>query len=257
MDFTDEQLERYARHIILREVGGAGQMALGQAKVLVVGAGGLGAPLLMYLAAAGVGTIGIVDDDCVELSNLQRQIIHHTPDVGVLKAESAKAKIEALNSDVTVNIIPERLLPDNAETIIAEYDIVADGTDNFKSRHLISDTCVKLSKTLVSAALGPYDGQIATFKPHAGEGLPCYRCFLPIEPDPSQERTCSDFGILGAVAGVVGSLQALEILKEITSVGEGLAGKMLMVDTFSMNVRKIGLPKDPGCPSCGEEAHNG
>ena len=252
MDFTDEQLERYARHIILKEVGGAGQMALSQAKVLVVGAGGLGAPMLMYLAAAGVGTIGIVDNDHVELSNLQRQIIHHTPDVGALKAESAKAKLEALNPEVTVNIIAERFVPENAERLISDYDIVADGTDNFKTRHLISDTCVKLEKTLVSAALGPYEGQIATFKPHAGEGLPCYRCFLPVEPDPSQERTCSDFGILGAVAGVMGSLQALEILKEITGVGDGLAGKMLMVDTFSMNMRKIGLPKDPGCPSCGK-----
>jgi len=255
MDFTDEQLDRYARHIILKEVGGAGQMALLNAKVLVVGAGGLGSPLLLYLAAAGVGTIGIVDDDVVELSNLQRQVIHHTGDIGASKVASAAEKIAALNPDVKIELMQERLTPDNAASIIGAYDIIADGTDNFKTRHLVSDTCVVLSKTLVSAALGPYEGQIATFKPHAGQGsengLPCYRCFLPQEPDPSAQRTCSDFGILGAVAGVVGSLQALEVLKEITGVGEGLAGKMLMVDAFTMSVRKIGLPKDPGCPSCG------
>lgn len=250
MDFTDEQLERYARHIILKEVGGAGQMALLNARVLVVGAGGLGAPMLMYLAAAGVGTIGIIDDDEVELSNLQRQVIHRTGDVGVAKVESAAAKIRELNSDVKLELRKERLTPENAEEIISSYDIVADGTDNFKTRHLVSDTCVALKKTLVSAALGPYEGQIATFKPHAGDNLPCYRCFLPEEPAADQQRTCSDFGILGAVAGVVGSLQTLEVLKEITGVGDSLAGKMLMVDALSMNMRKIGLPKDPGCSIC-------
>lgn len=251
MDFTDEQLERYARHIILKEVGGTGQMALLNAKVLVVGAGGLGAPMLMYLAAAGVGTIGIIDDDQVELSNLQRQIIHQTGDIGTAKVKSAADKIAGLNPDVKLTLIEERLTPGNAAEIIGAYDIVADGTDNFKTRHLVSDTCVLLRKTLVSAALGPYEGQIATFKPHAGEALPCYRCFLPEEPDPSTQRTCSDFGILGALAGVVGSLQALEVLKEITGVGEGLAGKMLLIDSFTMDIRKIGLPRDPGCPVCG------
>lgn len=251
MDFSDEQLERYARHIILKEVGGAGQMALLNAKVLVVGAGGLGAPMLMYLAAAGVGTIGIIDNDTVELSNLQRQIIHQTGDIGTAKVQSAADKIEALNPDVKLTLFEKRLTEENAAEIIGAYDIVADGTDNFKTRHLVSDTCVALRKTLVSAALGPYEGQIATFKPHAGDGLPCYRCFLPEEPDPSTQRTCSDFGILGALAGVVGSLQALEVLKEITGVGEGLAGKMLLIDSFTMDVRKIGLPKDPGCPVCG------
>lgn len=172
MDFTDEQLERYARHIILRDVGGAGQMALMKAKVLVVGAGGLGSPLLSYLAAAGVGTIGIVDDDQVDLSNLQRQIIHSTSDIGLAKSGSAAASIAALNPDVKVVQHHARLNPDNADKIIGEYDIVADGTDNFKTRHLVNDTCVALKKTLVSAALGPFEGQIATFKPHAGDGLP-------------------------------------------------------------------------------------
>lgn len=228
-------------------------MALLDAKVLVVGAGGLGAPLLMYLAAAGVGTLGIIDDDHVELSNLQRQIIHQTPDVGVAKVKSAAQKIRDLNPDVKLNLIEARLTPENATQLIGAYDIVADGTDNFKTRHLVSDTCVALKKTLVSAALGPFEGQLATFKPHAGKDLPCYRCFLPTEPAPNEQRTCSDFGILGAVAGVAGSLQALEVLKEITGVGDSLAGKMLMIDALSMNVRKIGLPKDPGCPTCGGE----
>ncbi|WP_420430465.1 HesA/MoeB/ThiF family protein [Kordiimonas sp.] len=251
MDLTDEQLERYARHIILKEVGGAGQMALLRARVLVVGAGGLGAPMLLYLAAAGVGTIGIVDDDKVELSNLQRQVIHTTKDIGKAKAMSAAEKIAALNPDVKIDIHAVRLTDDNAQDIIDAYDIVADGTDNFKTRHLVSDTCVTLGKTLVSAALGPYEGQLATFKPHAGEGLPCYRCFLPEAPGADAERTCADFGILGAVAGMVGTMQALEVLKEITGAGESLAGKMVLVDAQSMMVRKIGLPKDPACPSCG------
>ncbi|TNE61411.1 MAG: HesA/MoeB/ThiF family protein [Alphaproteobacteria bacterium] len=253
MDLTDDQLERYARHIILRDVGGAGQIALLKARVLVVGAGGLGAPLLMYLAAAGVGTIGIVDNDVVELSNLQRQVIHTTADVGRPKVVSAAEKIAALNPDVTVVPHPERLTAENAAAIIGQYDIVADGTDNFATRHLVNDTCVALRKTLVSAALGPYEGQVATFKPHAGDGLPCYRCFLPDEPGPDAQRTCSDFGILGAVAGMVGTMQALEVLKEITGVGDSLAGRLLLVDALSMNSRKLKLPADPACKTCGHK----
>lgn len=255
MDFTDQQLERYARHIILKEVGGAGQAALLNAKVLVVGAGGLGAPLLLYLAAAGVGTIGIVDNDVVELSNLQRQVIHATPDVGLSKVESAAAKIRALNPEVTVNAISDRMTSENAKRIIGGYDIVADGTDNFETRLLVSDTCVQQEKTLVSAALGPFEGQLATFRPHAGNGLPCYRCFVPEAPPPDQARTCADFGILGAVAGMIGSMQALEVLKEITGVGESLAGKLLLVDALGMSVRKIGLPQDPSCPVCTRDRH--
>lgn len=250
MDFSDEQLERYARHIILKDVGGAGQMALLNARVLVVGAGGLGSPLLQYLAAAGVGTIGIVDNDTVDLSNLQRQIIHASNDVGTLKTESAATKIKALNSDVTVVQHSVRLDADNVALIIGDYDIVADGTDNFKTRHLVNDTCVALKKTLVSAALGPFEGQLAIFKPHAGAGLPCYRCFLPEEPPADMQRTCSDIGILGAVAGVVGTLQAVEILKEILAIGDSLAGKMLIYDALSASTRTIGLPQDPGCSVC-------
>lgn len=257
MDFTDEQLERYARHIILRDVGGAGQIKLLQAKVLVVGAGGLGSPLLSYLAAAGVGTIGIVDDDAVDLSNLQRQIIHTTPDVGAGKADSAAAKIAALNSDVTLNLHKVRLDADNAAEIIAGYDIVADGTDNFATRHVVNDTCVALKKTLVSAALGPFEGQVATFKPHTGDGLPCYRCFLPEEPPADMQRTCSDIGILGAVAGVVGTLQAVEVLKEILGIGDSLAGRMLFYDALSASTRTIKLPQDPSCPVCAKGGPNG
>lgn len=250
MDFTDEQLERYARHIILKDVGGAGQMTLLKARVLVVGAGGLGSPLLQYLAAAGVGTIGIVDDDRVDLSNLQRQIIHTSDDVGTLKTESAAVKINALNSDVTVVQHSVRLDAYNAAAIIGGYEIIADGTDNFKTRHLVNDTCVALKKTLVSAALGPFEGQLATFKPHAGAGLPCYRCFLPEEPPADMQRTCSDIGILGAVAGVVGTMQAVEVLKEILDMGDSLAGKMLIYDALSATTRTIGLPQDPKCPVC-------
>ncbi|MBO6504265.1 MAG: molybdopterin-synthase adenylyltransferase MoeB [Kordiimonadaceae bacterium] len=257
MDFTDEQLERYARHIILKDVGGAGQLALMRAKVLVVGAGGLGSPLLSYLAAAGVGTIGIVDDDEVDLSNLQRQIIHATNDIGEAKSESAAASIAALNSDVKVVQHNLRLDAENVADIIGNYDIVADGTDNFKTRHIVNDTCVALKKTLVSAALGPFEGQIGTFKPHAGEGLPCYRCFLPEEPPEDMQRTCSDIGILGAVAGVVGTLQATEVLKEILGIGDSLAGKMLFYDALTASTRTIKLPQDPKCPVCATGGHHG
>ncbi|UTW55331.1 molybdopterin-synthase adenylyltransferase MoeB [Kordiimonas sp. SCSIO 12610] len=251
MDFTDEQLERYSRHLVLKEVGGAGQVALLNARVLVIGAGGLGAPLLMYLAAAGVGTIGIIDDDHVELSNLQRQIIHRTQDIGVRKTASAAKRINNLNSDVKLELHPTRLTPENAEDLIGSFDIIADGCDNFETRHLVNDACVKLGKTLVSAALGPYEGQIATFKPHANSDYPCYRCFLPHTPGEDEQRTCADTGILGAVAGVVGSLQALEILKEILGIGESLAGKIMLFDALAMTSRIIGLPKDISCRTCG------
>lgn len=256
MEFTDEQLERYSRHIILRDVGGAGQAQLLSAKVLVVGAGGLGAPVLQYLAAAGVGTIGIVDNDVVDLSNLQRQIIHTTQGIGSPKATSAADAIKALNPDVNVELHPVRLNSDNAAEIIGAYDIVADGTDNFKTRHIINDTCVALKKTLVSAALGPFEGQIATFKPYAADSLPCYRCFLPEEPPEDMQHTCSDIGILGAVAGVVGTMQALEVIKEILGIGDSLAGKMLMVDALSATTRTIGLPQDPNCRVCGQGKTN-
>ncbi len=250
MAFTDEQLERYGRHLILKEVGGAGQMALMNARVLVIGAGGLGAPMLMYLAAAGVGTIGIVDDDVVDLSNLQRQVIHQTANIGEPKIDSAARAIKAINPDVCVEGHELRLDETNVSGIISDYDIVADGCDNFKTRLLVSDTCVELGKTLVSAALGPYEGQLATFKPHTGDALPCYRCFMPEEPPEDMQRTCADQGILGAVAGVMGSMQALEVIKEILNIGESLAGKIMLMDALTTQSRLIGLPKDKNCAAC-------
>nr|WP_308910846.1 HesA/MoeB/ThiF family protein [Pseudokordiimonas caeni] len=250
MDFTDEQLERYARHIVLKEVGGEGQKALLKARVLVIGAGGLGSPLLLYLAAAGVGTIGIVDDDRVALSNLQRQIVYGTDDLAQRKVDAARDRLQALNPDVKIERHILRLDETNARDMVKDYDLVADGSDNFATRLAVNDACVALGKTLVSAAIASYDGQIATFKPHAGKGLPCYRCFVPDLPGEDADRTCADTGILGAVAGVVGSLQALEVIKEITGIGDSLAGKLMIFDGLSMRTRLISLPKDPDCPVC-------
>lgn len=252
MTLSDQQLERYARHIILKEVGGIGQKKLLSAKVLVVGAGGLGSPLLLYLAAAGVGTLGIVDDDVVSLSNLQRQVIHDTAAVGVAKTDSADGRIQAINPDVTVIKHQMRMTVENAEDIISAYDIVADGCDNFETRLLVNDTCAKLGKVLVSAALSQFEGQLATFKPFEKQSdtpLPCYRCFVPDIPD-TQELSCSEQGILGVIAGVMGTMQATEVIKEILGIGDSLAGKILIYDTLSQRQRLIGLPRDPNCPTC-------
>ncbi|MCK5041850.1 MAG: molybdopterin-synthase adenylyltransferase MoeB [Sphingomonadales bacterium] len=252
MKLSDQQLDRYARHIILKEVGGMGQKKLLAAKVLVVGAGGLGSPLLLYLAAAGVGTIGIVDDDIVSLSNLQRQVVHDTSAVGTPKTDSAEARVNAINPDVTVVKHNEKLTTDNAEKLIAQYDIVADGCDNFETRLLVNDTCAKLGKTLVSAALSQFEGQLATFKPFAASDtpLPCYRCFVPDVPSDQTEQSCSERGILGVIAGVMGTMQATEVLKEILDIGDGLAGKILLYDALSQRQRVIALPRDPNCPTC-------
>lgn len=254
LTLTDDQLDRYSRHLVLREVGGSGQAKLLTAKVLVIGAGGLGAPLLQYLAAAGVGTIGIIDDDVVELSNLQRQIIHTTDRTGTAKVTSAEMAIKALNPDVTVISYQEKITPDNAADIISGFDIIADGCDNFKTRLLVSDTCVKLGRTLVSAALGPFDGQLAVYKPHTSPDLPCYRCFVPSEPPASENRTCADIGIIGALAGIMGSMQALEVIREITGFSPSTAGKILFFDGMTLSSRLIKLPKDPACATCGKEA---
>ncbi len=251
MDFTDEQLERYSRHIILKELGGKGQQRLLAAKVLVVGAGGLGAPLLLYLAAAGVGTLAIVDDDVVDLSNLQRQVIHDTVSIGTPKVVSAAKRIEGLNPDVKVEQINRRLTAGNAAALFAPYDIIVDGSDNFETRLAVSDAAVEAGKTLVSAAIGPFEGQIATFSPHTGDDQPCYRCFMPAVPEGRQE-TCSDRGILGAVAGIIGSLQALEVMKQITNIGDRLTGRMMIFDTLSLRSRIIKLRREAGCPACGE-----
>ncbi len=248
MALTDDQLERYARHIILKEVGGHGQQKLMNAKVLVIGAGGLGSPLLMYLAAAGVGTLGIIDDDKVDLSNLQRQIIHMTSSIGEEKASSARGMINKLNPDIKVNTYAERLDKSNAEEIIAHYDIVADGCDNFSTRFLVNDICLKHRKPLISGALSQFDGQLATFKGYE-ENLPCYRCLVPDHP--RGVLSCAEAGILGAVAGVVGTMQAIEVLREILNLGDSLAGKLLIYDALNASSRTIKLPKDPGCLYCG------
>ncbi|WND03349.1 HesA/MoeB/ThiF family protein [Temperatibacter marinus] len=252
LDLTDDQLDRYSRHLVLRELGGAGQLKLLKAKVLVIGAGGLGSPLLHYLAAAGIGTLGIIDHDSVDLSNLQRQTIHKTENIGTSKTESARQAIHSLNPDVCVQTYPYKITANNAKALIGEYDIVADGCDNFETRLLVSDMCVALKKPLVSAALGPFDGQLAVFKPHAGEALPCYRCFVPSAPPRSEARSCSDVGIIGALAGVMGSMQALEVIREISDFGPSTAGQITFFDAMTLKSRMVKLPKDPACSACGD-----
>jgi molybdopterin-synthase adenylyltransferase len=247
-DLTDAQLDRYARHIIMPEIGGLGQRRLLAAKVLVIGAGGLGSPCLEYLAAAGVGTIGIVDDDVVELSNLQRQTIHTTSDIGVPKTQSAAARIAALNPDVTVIEHRVRLTADNADDLICNYDIIADGSDSFATRFAVSDACLRLHKILVSAAVGRLDGQLATFIGHLPD-QPCYRCFVPQTPGDS-DRTCADSGVLGALTGIIGTLQALEVIRLLTGMGETLTGKILLFESLTSRQHIIRLPKDPACPQC-------
>ncbi|WP_448192202.1 HesA/MoeB/ThiF family protein [Azospirillum sp. sgz301742] len=253
MDFTDTQLHRYSRHIILPDVGGIGQTKLLNSKVLVVGAGGLGSPLLLYLAAAGVGTIGIVDDDAVDLSNLQRQIIHDETTLGVAKVESAAARIAALNPDVKVEAHKTRITKDNALDLIGRYDVVADGSDNFATRFLLNDACYFAKKTLVSAAMLRFDGQVSTFKAHLGDANPCYRCIFREPPPRGLVPSCSEGGVLGALAGVVGSLQATEVLKELLGIGESLSGSLLMLDTLNAGYHRIAVKPDPACPLCGTE----
>jgi adenylyltransferase/sulfurtransferase len=253
---SPEELERYARHIVLREVGGPGQAALQRARVLVIGAGGLGAPVLLYLAAAGVGTLGVVDDDTVSLSNLQRQVIHGTPDLGRPKVESAAEAIRRLNPNVAIEAHPERLTAKNALDLISRYDIVADGSDNFATRYLVSDACFFAQKPLVTAAVGPFDGTLTTLRPHQrnakGEPNPTYRCLFPEPPPPGTVPTCSEVGILGALPGVLGSLMAFEVIREIVGFGEGLVGRLLMFDARSMRFETLGYKWDSTNPLSGE-----
>jgi len=253
MDFSDDQIERYARHIILKEIGGAGQQKLLAAKVLGVGAGGLGSPLLMYLAAAGVGTLGIVDDDTVSLSNLQRQILHQTDDIGRPKTESAAETLTALNPDVTVILHEERLNPANALTLVAGYDLVADGSDNFETRFLVNDACYLARVPLVSAAIGQFEGQLSTYRAFEGEN-PCYRCVFPERPPPGTVPSAAEAGVIGALAGVMGSLQAIEVIKEITGVGQSMDGRLTIYDALDARFRTLKLRRDPGCALCGEHA---
>ena len=253
---SPEELERYARHIVLREVGGPGQAALKRARVLVVGAGGLGAPALLYLAAAGVGTLGIIDDDEVTLSNLQRQVIHGTPEIGTAKVASAAATVHRLNPHVAVEAHATRLVAANALDLIGRYDIVADGSDNFSTRYLVSDACYFAGKPLVTAAMGTFDGTITSIRAHErsadGTPNPTYRCLFPEPPPAGTVPTCAEAGVLGAMAGVLGSLMALEAIREIVGFGEGLVGRLLMLDARSMRFETLRYGWDPANPLSGE-----
>ncbi|HYE50562.1 MAG TPA: molybdopterin-synthase adenylyltransferase MoeB [Azospirillaceae bacterium] len=252
MDLSDSQIERYARHIMLREVGGTGQARLLSSSVLVVGAGGLGSPLLLYLAAAGVGRLGVIDDDAVDLSNLQRQVLHDTASVGTPKVDSALARLKAINPDVTVEAHRARLTRANVAELVASYDLVADGSDNFATRFLLNDACYLWHRPLVSAAMLRFDGQLSTFKAHLGHPHPCYRCVFREPPPPGMVPSCAEGGILGALAGAVGSLQAVEVLKELLGIGEGLSGRLLLYDALATAFRTIKVNRDPDCPLCGD-----
>ena len=258
MALSADELERYARHIVLMDVGGPGQAKLKAAKVLVVGAGGLGAPVLLYLAAAGVGRIGIVDNDIVSLSNLQRQIVHSTSNVGKPKTASARATLKDINPHVEIVEHCERLTAANALAIIGQYDIVADGSDNFPTRFLVSDACYLAKKPLVSAAVGQFDGQISTFKPHelspSGDPWPSYRCLHAEMPPRDLLPACEEAGILGALPGIIGSMQAMEVLKEILGIGDSLAGRLVMYDALSTRIYETGLGWNPQNPLNGRNA---
>jgi len=257
MKLTADEIERYKRHLVLKEVGGPGQQKLKNSSALVVGAGGLGSPVLLYLAAAGVGTIGIIDDDRVSLDNLQRQVIHDTDRVDTLKTESAAETINRINPHVKVVLHSERLNADNGLDIISNYDIVADGSDNFATRYLVNDACYLAKKPLVFAAIGPFDGYLSTFRAFEndadGKPKPCYRCIFPEAPPPGTVANCAEVGILGAVAGVLGTLQAIEVLKEIIGVGESLsAGRLLIYDARGARFQNVTVAWDPNNPLTGE-----
>jgi adenylyltransferase/sulfurtransferase len=253
---SGDELERYARHIVLPDVGGPGQAALRRARVLVIGAGGLGAPLLLYLAAAGVGAIGVVDDDVVSLSNLQRQVIHATPDIGQPKVDSAAALIARLNPHVAVERHPVRLAEPNALDLIGRYDVIVDGSDNFATRYLVSDACYFAKKPLVTAALGPFDGTLTTIRAHEqgadGKPNPTYRCLFPEPPPPGTVPACAEAGVLGALAGVVGAMAALETIREIVRFGEDLVGRLVMLDARAMRFETLRYEWDPSNPLSGK-----
>jgi molybdopterin/thiamine biosynthesis adenylyltransferase len=258
MPLSAEEIERYARHIVLREVGGPGQQKLQRSRVLVIGAGGLGAPLLQYLAAAGVGTLGVVDNDRVSLSNLQRQVIHQTQDVGRLKTDSAGDAIARINPHVRVEGHALRLTSDNARALVANYDVVADGSDNFATRYLVSDACYFERKPLVTAAVGGFDASLTTLRPFEtgadGSPNPTYRCLFPEPPPAGSVATCEEAGVLGALTGVVGAMMALEVLREIVGFGESLVGRLLLIDARMMRFETIRYAYDPDNPLSGERA---
>jgi sulfur-carrier protein adenylyltransferase/sulfurtransferase len=248
-NFSEEQIRRYSRHIILPEVGGLGQTKLLEAKVLLVGAGGLGSPAALYLAAAGVGTLGIIDADVVDLSNLQRQILHTTADVGRAKTESARQSLQALNPDVKVVTYQELLHSSNVFDIIKGYDVLVDGCDNFPTRYLVNDACVMAGIPNVHGSIFRFEGQATVFKPHDG---PCYRCLYPEPPPPGMVPSCQEGGVLGVLPGIIGTIQAVEAIKLVLGVGKPLIGRLLMYDALKMTFRELNLRRDPACPLCGE-----
>ncbi len=251
MNLTNEQISRYSRHLILPEVGLAGQEKLQEAKVLCIGSGGLGSPIILYLAAAGVGTLGIVDFDNVELSNLQRQIIHREEWVGKSKNDSAKSSVNALNSDIKITTYDERLTSQNAMGIIKEYDIVVDGTDNFATRYLVNDATALLKKPNVYGSIFRFEGQASVFYSEKG---PCYRCLYPAPPPPGMVPSCAEGGVLGILPGVIGLIQSTEVIKLILSKGDSLIGRLLLFEAMPMKFRELKLKKDPDCPICGKNA---
>jgi adenylyltransferase/sulfurtransferase len=254
MEFSDDDITRYSRHILLDEVGGTGQAKLAAARVLIVGAGGLGSPLALYLAAAGVGTLGIVDDDAVELSNLQRQVAHTTSRIGTKKVLSAAAAATAINPGVRIVPHATRLDAANARGIIENYDIVCDGTDNFATRFLLADACHLHARPLVSAAVLRFEAQVSVFRSHLGAPHPCYRCLYPAPPPAGLVPSCAEAGVLGAVTGVAGTLQATEVLKLTLGIGEPLDGRLLMWDSLAASFRTVRLRRDPACALCGPDA---
>ena len=258
MDFSDAQIDRYARHLVLPEVGEDGQAKLLRSSVLVIGAGGLGSPLLLYLAAAGVGRLGVVDDDVVDLSNLQRQIVHDTSNIGLAKTTSAKARLAEINPEVRVVPHRTRVTRETVMDLVSGYDLVADDSDNFPTRYLMNDACYLAGKTLVSAAIMRFDGQLTTFKAHQRsadqpEAHPCYRCLFGDQPEDPKE-SCADVGVLGALAGTLVAMQATEVIKELLGIGDSLSGALLLYDALGATFRKIKAKADPACALCGPQA---
>ena len=250
MTFNDQEMLRYARHIVLPEVGGAGQAKLLASSVLLIGAGGLGSPLLLYLAAAGIGRLGIVDDDSVDLSNLHRQIAHPTDRVGLAKTVSAKSAALALNPDIHISLHETRLTRENAAELVAHYDLVADGSDNFATRDAVHSACLAQWKPLVSAAVQGVEGQLSVYKAYLGPPHPCYRCVFPEDPPEDLIPSCAEGGVLGPVVGVMGSLQAVEVIKELLGRGDSLSGTLLLYDALSTTWSRIGVKRRPACPVC-------
>jgi adenylyltransferase/sulfurtransferase len=248
---TEQQIQRYARHIILPEVGGKGQEKLLRSSVLCIGAGGLGSPILLYLAAAGVGRIGLIDHDAIDLSNLQRQILHATPDVGQAKVESARRRVEGLNPDVKIETVPRRIQKDNVLDLVDRYDAVIDGTDNFPTRFLVNDACFFRRKPLIYGSVFRFEGQASVFldRPDA----PCYRCLFPEPPPPGETPSCQEAGILGVVPGVIGVIQATEFVKFVLKLGDSLTGRLLIYNALEMSFRTVKLRKNPDCPLCGRK----